>query len=65
MAAKKSSKISLALAYLNENPGATPYSAAKHAKLTPASLYKRLKLLDAVKSGRCPHCGQDRPRLDT
>ena len=58
-------KVQIALQYLAENPGATRYEAAKHAKLTPASLYKRLKLLDAKEAGRCPHCGQDRPQLDT
>lgn len=62
MAAKKSSKISKALAYLKANPSATPYQAAQHAKMTPTSLYARLKKDAARKSLTCPCCGQSLPR---
>ena len=50
----KKSKVSIALQYLKDHPEATPYAAAKHAKLAPTSLYRRM----IKDSGICPSCGK-------
>lgn len=55
---KKPSKVSIALAYLTANPGATRYSAAKHADIKPSQVYDRLKKDKAKLQGVCPACGQ-------
>ncbi len=57
MAKEKSTKIAKALAYLQANPDATAYAAAKHAHLPPTTVYAALKRSRALAAGRCPACG--------
>jgi hypothetical protein len=55
---KRESKLAIALAFLQANPGATSYQAAKHARMTPTSLYAYLRRQQAAANGKCPTCGQ-------
>jgi len=56
----KPSKVSKALAFLQANPGATAYAAAKHAGCSPATVYVRIRADNAKASGVCVVCGKPR-----
>ena len=56
----KQTKVSKAIAYLQANPGATAYAAAKHAKCSPATVYAKLNADRAKREGVCPECGKPR-----
>ena len=55
---RKPSKVSQALAYLKDNPGATPYLAAKSVGMKPQPLYQRIKRDRELGLGICPTCHQ-------
>lgn len=52
------SKTQQALQWLRENPGATPYAAAKQFGLSPSTVTRAKHLADATEHKRCPTCGQ-------
>jgi hypothetical protein len=45
-----------ALEWLRENPGATPYAAAKVFRLSPSTVYRAL--MASGRRDRCSQCGQ-------
>ncbi len=47
-----------ALQWLRDNPGATPYAAAKQFNLSPSTVTRALKVLEKTAADRCPCCGQ-------
>lgn len=51
------SKTKQALAWLEDNPGATPYEAAKTFGLYPSTLYRAIKVRELTKGQRCKCCG--------
>ena len=60
----KPTKVSKALAFLQANPGATAYAAAKHAKCSPATVYAKLNADRAKREGVCPQCGANLKEQD-
>ncbi len=56
MTKDKISRVRIALAFLEANPDATPYQAAKHAKIDPTSIYQRLNRDKAKAAGICRTC---------
>jgi DNA-binding MarR family transcriptional regulator len=52
------SKTQQALQWLQQNPGATPYAAAKQFNLSPSTVTRALKVAESTEHKRCPTCGQ-------
>lgn len=52
------SKTQQALQWLRENPGATPYAAAKQFNLSPSTVTRALNVAKSTAEKRCPCCGQ-------
>jgi len=52
------SKTQQALQWLQENPGATPYAAAKQFDLSPSTVTRALHVSERTEHKRCPTCGQ-------
>jgi len=52
------SKTQQALQWLKENPGATPYAAAKQFGLSPSTVTRAKLNAENTEHKRCPCCGQ-------
>lgn len=52
------SRTQQALQWLRENPGASPYAAAKQFNLSPSTVTRAFNVEKNTAEKRCPCCGQ-------